>query len=116
MTSTLATRVTKAELKSAADLAENTGENIAANLSALMDMIQSQGGASFQGGGGNALQGKASELNNDLRVILQTLNKLANDTYATGNDFGSTDGDIQNEINTVGGQFTGGHVAAGLRG
>jgi uncharacterized protein YukE len=103
-------------LHAAAQKAETTGETIAANLNALMTQIQTDGAALFKGGGGDAMQGKSAELNQDLRNILTALNTLAEATDSSRQDYGNTDADISNEINQVGGTFTGGTIASGLRG
>ncbi|BCJ33257.1 hypothetical protein Athai_07600 [Actinocatenispora thailandica] len=106
--------VGQTQITAAARKADDVGEGIAGNLNVLMLQIEAAE-AGFKGGGGRAFQQKSQEIHNDLKVILQNLNKLASSADSSVTDYGSTDGDIANEINQVGASYGGGSVADGLR-
>jgi WXG100 family type VII secretion target len=107
--------VGQAQITAAAKKADDVGEGIAGNLNVLMMQIEAAE-AGFKGGGGTAFQTKSAEVHNDLKIILRNLNKLSQAADSSVTDYGSTDDDIANEINQVGGSYSGGSVADGLRG
>jgi uncharacterized protein YukE len=104
-------------LTSAANQAISTGESITAQLTSLLGTIESQGGASFRGGGGNALQTTSQELGNSLKKLLTALNSMAEAVHVSNAAYGSTDQDVAREITTIGSGAAGdGTIAAALRG
>ena len=95
------TKVTQPMLADAANKAETVGEGIAGQLSNLLTTIETQGGASFKGGAGNAMQTTSQELGNSLQKLLQALNSMAEAVNASNVAYGSTDADTAREIGSV---------------
>lgn len=111
------TKVTQPMLASAANKAIGTGESITSQLTSLLGTIESQGGASFRGGGGNALQSTSQELGASLRKLLAALNSMAEAVQVSNVAYGSTDSDVASEINNVASNAAGDQtIAAALRG
>lgn len=110
--------VTPQMLIDAAQKAENVGEGIAAQLTNLLYTIQAEGGASFQGGGGSALQSVSAQAGEQLKQILTALNTMAGNVNAASSDYGTSDAEIAREITTVGNAFNpgGGNVISALTG
>ncbi len=104
-------------LASAANKASVTGEGITAQLTSLLGTIESQGGASFRGGGGTALQTTSQELGASLRKLLDALNSMAEAVSVSNVAYGSTDSDVAREINNVASTAAGDQtIASALRG
>ncbi|GAA3398968.1 WXG100 family type VII secretion target [Cryptosporangium minutisporangium] len=101
----MAMNVTPQMLIDAAQKAENVGEGIAGQLTNLLYTIQSEGGASFQGGGGSALQGVSAQLGEQLKQILTALNTMSGNVNAASADYGTSDQEIAREIQTVGNAY-----------
>ncbi|MFG1922435.1 WXG100 family type VII secretion target [Cryptosporangium sp. NPDC048952] len=114
----MAMNVTPQMLVDAAQKAENVGEGIAAQLTNLLFTIQSEGGASFQGGGGTALQSVSTQLGDQLKTILTALNTMSGNVNAASADYGTSDAEIAREITTVGNAFNpgSGNVISALNG
>jgi WXG100 family type VII secretion target len=111
------TKVTQEMLNHAAQVATQTGESIALNLTRLLNEIETQA-ASFQGGAGTSFQNVSQQLGSELRGILDALNTMADSVNQSGQVFGNTDADAAREINQVVSQNLpgAGNVAASLRG
>ncbi|MGI5237751.1 WXG100 family type VII secretion target [Dactylosporangium sp. CA-139066] len=111
------TRVTPEMLNNAANVATQTGEGIALNLTRLLNEIETQA-AVFQGGAGNSFQNVSAQLGQELRGILEALNTMANNVSQSNAAFGSTDADAAAEITKVASEYNPGlgPVANALRG
>jgi uncharacterized protein YukE len=104
-------------LNNAAKVATEAGEGIALNLTRLLNEIETQAGV-FQGGAGNSFQSVSTELGQELRGILDALNRMAGNVNQSNQVFGSTDADASAEIAKVTSEFMpgAGPVADQLRG
>jgi WXG100 family type VII secretion target len=114
----VATQVTPAMLSDAARKATEVGEGITGQLTNLLHTIQTQGAASFRGGGGTSFQQVSQQLSHQLHRLLAALNTMASNVDASNVAFGSTDADVSREINQVGGMYApgGGNIVDALRG
>jgi WXG100 family type VII secretion target len=101
----MAMNVTPQMLVDAAQKAENVGEGIAGQLTNLLVTIESEGGASLKGGGGNALQAVSAQLGQQLKQILTALNTMSGNVNAASADYGTTDAEVEREIQTVGNAY-----------
>jgi len=104
-------------LTSAANLATQTGEAIALNLTRLLNEIESQA-PNFQGAAGTTFQSVSAQLGTELRNILTALNTMADNVNSSNQQYGTTDADASAEIAKVDGAFLpgAGSVASSLRG
>ena len=104
-------------LTNAANVATQTGEGIALNLTRLLNEIETQA-AVFQGGAGNSFQNVSATLGQELRNILEALNSMSNNVSQSNAMFGSTDADAGAEIAKVANEYNPGlgPVANELRG
>jgi uncharacterized protein YukE len=112
----LATKVTQPMLTDAANKAEIVGEGIAGQLTALLGTIETQGAASFKGGGGNALQSTSQQLGTSLQKLLTALNSMAEAVHASNVQYGSTDQEVSREITATAGTYSDSPVVSALRG
>jgi len=103
-------------LADAATKAETVGQGIASQLTSLLGTIQSQGAASFKGGGGTALQNTSQQLGQSLQKLLTALNGMAEAVNASNVQYGSTDSEVSREITSVAGNFSDSPVVSALRG
>ncbi len=104
-------------LDNASRVATQAGETIVANLTRLLNEIQSQA-AVFRGGAGDSFQNVSAELGRELKSLLDALNQMAENVSQSSKTFGSTDADAANEIMKVQQQYVpgAGSVASALRG
>ncbi len=104
-------------LNNAAQVATQAGEDIALNLTRLLNEIEMQAPA-FKGSAGTSFQNVSSELGQELKKILEALNTMADNVNQSNQVFGSTDADAANEITKVAGTYLpgAGNVASALRG
>jgi uncharacterized protein YukE len=104
-------------LNKAANVATQAGEGIALNLTRLLNEIETQAHV-FQGGAGTSFQNVSAELGQELRGILEALNRMADNVNQSNTVFGSTDADASAEIAKVTGEYLpgAGPVANQLRG
>ena len=111
------TQVTPEMLNNAAQVATQAGEDIALNLTRLLNEIEQQS-AAFSGQAGSSFQQVSSELGQELRSLLDALNEMAGNVNQSGQVFGSTDADASSEIAKVTSEFLpgAGSVANALRG
>jgi hypothetical protein len=103
-------------LAEAASKAETVGEGIAGQLATLLGTIESQGAASFKGGGGTALQTTSQHLGESLKKLLAALNSMAEAVTASNAEYGSTDHEVSREISSVAGAYSDSPVVSALRG
>jgi uncharacterized protein YukE len=104
-------------LNNAANVATQAGEGIALNLTRLLNEIELQANV-FQGGAGTSFQNVSTELGQELRGILEALNRMAGNVNQSNQVFGSTDADASAEIAKVTSEYApgAGPVANQLRG
>jgi WXG100 family type VII secretion target len=104
-------------LNNAAKVATQAGEDIALNLTRLLNEIEGQA-AGFKGAAGSTFQNVSNDLGQELRSILEALNGMADNVNQSGQVFGSTDQDASDEIGKVVSQYMpgAGSVANSLRG
>jgi uncharacterized protein YukE len=110
------TKVTQPMLADAANKAVTVGEGVAGQLTSLLSTIESQGGASFRGGGGNALQSTSQELGTSLQKLLAALNSMAEAVNVSNVAYGSTDSDVASEISAVASGAADPAIVTALRG
>jgi WXG100 family type VII secretion target len=111
------THVTPEMLNNAATVATQAGEDIALNLTRLLNEVEQQS-AVFKGQAGSSFQQVSSQLGQELRTLLQALNEMADNVNQSGHVFGSTDSAASSEIAKVANEFVpgAGNVANSLRG
>jgi WXG100 family type VII secretion target len=111
------TRVTPEMLNNAAKVATQAGEDIALNLTRLLNEIEHQS-AVFRGQAGTTFQSVSGQLGQELRSLLDALNEMAGNVNQSGTVFGSTDAAASSEIQKVAGEYLpgAGSVANSLRG
>jgi WXG100 family type VII secretion target len=104
-------------LNNAAQVATQAGEDIALNLTRLLNEIEQQS-AAFRGAAGSSFQSVSGQLGQELRSLLDALNQMADSVNVSGKVFGSTDADASREIGQVTSQFLpgAGSVSNALRG
>jgi uncharacterized protein YukE len=103
-------------LADAANKAVTVGEGVAGQLTSLLSTIESEGGASFQGGAGTAMQTTSQELASSLQKLLQALNSMAEAVNVSNVAYGSTDADTASEISAVAGAGSDPAIVTALRG
>jgi WXG100 family type VII secretion target len=113
----VATKVSPEQLNNAATVATQAGEEIALNLTRLLNEIQGVE-ASFKGSAGSTFQQVSADLGQELRGLLEALNTMADNVNVSTKVFGSTDDDAKNEISKVASTYLpgAGGVANALRG
>lgn len=106
----------EAALVAAAGVATSAGETITLNLQRLLYEIETQATQFFKGGGGTAFQNASALIGEDLKDMLQGLNRLAENVRGSSVLFGTTDQAAEDMINRVAANAgTGyGNIAAGL--
>jgi len=111
------TLVTPDRLNNAAKVATQAGEDIALNLTRLLNEIEQQSNA-FKGAAGTSFQQVSSDLGQELRSLLDALNQMADSVNQSNQVFGSTDADASSEISKVTSEYLpgAGSVANALRG
>jgi WXG100 family type VII secretion target len=111
------THATPEMLNNAAQVATQAGEDIALNLTRLLNEIEQQS-AAFRGQAGTSFQQVSSQLGQELRSLLDALNEMAGNVSKSSQVFGSTDADASSEIAKVASEFVpgAGNVANALRG
>jgi WXG100 family type VII secretion target len=104
-------------LNNAAQVATQAGEDIALNLTRLLNEVE-QTSASFKGQAGSSFQNVSGELGQELKKLLEALNEMAGNVSQSNTAFGSTDSDASNEISKVASEYIpgAGNVANALRG
>lgn len=111
------TKVTHEQLTKAAQTANDAGQTITLNLTRLLNEIETQA-TSFQGAAGSTFQHVSADLGQELRKLLEALNRMAENVQGTNAAFGTTDEAAQNEINRVQSTYEpgAGSVTSALRG
>jgi uncharacterized protein YukE len=101
------------ELQLAANKAEEGGGQIAQMLSALLIGLEPMS-AGFIGQAGGTFQKVKADINNDLVIIVDALNEVAEGIRTAGRDFDVSDTEAQSEVNQAAADA--GSIVSRLRG
>jgi WXG100 family type VII secretion target len=112
------TRVTPAMLTDAATKAADVGTGIATELTKLLNMIQTQGAASFQGGAGTSFQNTSMLLSEQLRKLLDALDTMVDHVNVSNAEYGAADIELGGRLDRVAEMYSGsgGAIVGALRG
>jgi WXG100 family type VII secretion target len=109
--------VDQKRLDSVAAKAREVGEGITLNLARLLNEIETQA-PGFRGHAGRTFTHITDALSDELKSIIEHLNRIAEQIDGANRDFGTTDADAAAEINAVVHEYLpgSGPVADQLRG
>jgi WXG100 family type VII secretion target len=102
-------------LNNASQTATTAGEEIAGGLTRLLSEIEGAAPA-FQGAAGSTFQNVSVDLGNELRRILDALNRMANAVNVSNKTYADTDEGANQEISKAAAQYGGSGVVNALRG